>query len=104
MKFRNSAVGGYVFTQLHFGVLSCEVPLQQLLSEGSVLTKFYEVKFTKFRFRNSDLEVMSWQGYASTNPLRRACLHEVPLPQLCSDGNVFTRFRFHNSAQMGMSS
>ena len=69
--------------------------------EGSV--------FTKFPFRNSALDVI-WQSSASATPLRREslqeipqfrcygeCLHKVPLPQLCSEGNIFSKFRFHNS-------
>ena len=90
--------------------------------EGSV--------FTKFCFRNSALDVI-WQSSASATPLRREslqevprfrcygkCLHEVPqfrcygerlykfpLPQLHSEGNIFMKFRFHNSVPFeGMSS
>ena len=98
-----------VFTKFSFrnSKCLCKVPFPQLRFGGNIMARFcfrYSKSegnvFTKFR--NFAVEGNIFVKFCFKISLWGQCHGEVPLPQLCSEANVFKKLG--NSAVMGMSS
>ena len=128
MKFCYSVAEGNDFMKFRFqnfvlGVMSWRSsssanPLRRSVSRSYASTNtLLSIELSVFtNFCSSTLGVMPWWNSDFTNLLKWECHHvvlqfcywwehlqEVPLPQLCSRGNVMSKFCFSNSAQKGIS-